>query len=87
MSKPTDRVVVLTESVDMTSKEASRWIIKTVRQQMKARRIKKSHLAATMKVSPPCVTKLLRGKENLTLETIEKLANALGMTMQVHLHL
>ena len=71
----------------MTAKQANRWIISIVKQQMKCRRIKKRDLAFRMKVSPPYITKLLRGKENLTIETCVKLAYALNMNFQVHLNL
>lgn len=45
---------------------------------MEKKGITQKHLAELMGVSPAYVTKLLRGNENLTLETISKVENALG---------
>lgn len=43
--------------------------------------ISQKDLAALLKVSPQQVNKILKGQENLTLETIGKLENALGTTL------
>ena len=41
----------------------------------------KKQLAELMNVSPPQVTKIMKGRENLTLETIDKLERALGVNL------
>lgn len=71
----------------MNAKQASRWIIRITRNQMRARRMKKSELARRMNVSPAYISKMLKGKENFSFKTMEKLANALNMNFQVHLNL
>jgi len=42
-------------------------------------------LADVMAITPQYITKILKGKENLTLETISKLETALG-TPLIHIH-
>lgn len=48
---------------------------------MRAQGITQKELAERMDVSPQQVSKILKGKENLTLETIEKLEKALGISL------
>ena len=43
-------------------------------------KMKKKELAAELEVSPQYVGKLLRGEENLTLQTMTKIAHVMGMT-------
>lgn len=43
--------------------------------------ISQKDLAALMNVSPQQINKILKGQENLTLETIGRLENALGTTL------
>lgn len=43
--------------------------------------ISQVELAARMEVSPSQVTKILSGKENLGLKTIDKIENALGVSL------
>lgn len=53
--------------------------------QMKARGISNSDLARAADVSPAYITKLFRGPSNVSLETIAKLALAVGCRPHVHL--
>ncbi|WP_316753141.1 transcriptional regulator [Pedobacter gandavensis] len=43
--------------------------------------ITQKNLATLLKVSPQQVSKILKGQENLTLETISRLENALGTSL------
>lgn len=52
---------------------------------MAARKMNNAALAAEAKVSPAYVTKVLRGSENFTLETMNKLALAVGCHVRVRL--
>ena len=46
---------------------------------MEAKRVSRSELARRLKVSPAYVTKILRGHANLSLESLAKVAFALGL--------
>jgi plasmid maintenance system antidote protein VapI len=52
---------------------------------MATRGMNNAALAAAAKVSPAYVTKVLRGSENFTLETMTKLAMAVGGKVHVHI--
>lgn len=53
----------------------------TVYTRMEELGLSKSELAKRMNVSPAQVTKIIKGKENMTLKTIAKLENALDIDM------
>lgn len=63
------------------------WLLKSaqialaVRRELRNQGISQQELAERMKVSPQYVGKLLKGKDNLTLETIAKMEKALGCTL------
>ena len=46
---------------------------------LKAQSLSQKELADRMKVSPQQISKIIKGQENLTLETISNLESALGM--------
>ena len=53
--------------------------------QMKKLGINKKELAEKLGVSRSYITQLLKGKSNMTIETLIKVAKALGMTLQIKL--
>ena len=59
------------------TEDLSRW--------MEAKGISQAELAASIGVSPPYISKVLKGNANLTLATMTKLATALGAVVRVHL--
>jgi plasmid maintenance system antidote protein VapI len=68
------------EKIDnLLSKEPSRWMEKALRDE--ANGMSQKDLATKTGVSPQQVSKLLKGNENLTLETIAKLEAALGVVL------
>lgn len=69
------------------SKENEAWLelsgeiaLKVLRR-LREKKITQSELAATMAVSPQFISKLAKGRENLTLETICKLEKALDIKL------
>ena len=52
---------------------------------LKDQRLSQKELAERMSVSPQQINKIVKGQENLTLETISKLENALGIQI-IHEH-
>lgn len=52
---------------------------------MERRKIKQARLAELLDVSPQFVTKVLRTNANLTIETMTKLAMALGCQVRIHM--
>ena len=52
---------------------------------MKKLGINKKELAEKLNVSKSYITQLLKGKSNMTIETLIKVAEALGMTLQIKL--
>ena len=53
--------------------------------QMEKLGINKKDLAEKLNVSKSYITQLLKGKSNMTIETLIKVAEALGMTLQIEL--
>lgn len=68
-------------------KENEDWImfmidlVVNARVAMKERKISQAKLAETLGVSPGEISKLLSGKENLTIQTIKKLEKAIGVKL------
>ena len=58
---------------------------KALTSQLKRKGIKKGELAKKLDTSAPYITKVMRGEENLTIESMVKLARAAGG--QLHLHI
>jgi transcriptional regulator with XRE-family HTH domain len=52
---------------------------------MTRKRISRAELARRLSVTPPYVTKLLRGDVNVTIDTAVRIAHALGMRWSQHL--
>jgi transcriptional regulator with XRE-family HTH domain len=52
---------------------------------MESKKISQADLAAAIGVSPPYISKVLKGNVNFTLATMTKLARALGAEVHVHL--
>ncbi len=52
---------------------------------MSARKMNQAALAEAANVSPAYITKVLRGSENFTLETMTKLAMAVGGKVRIHI--
>lgn len=50
---------------------------------MEEKKINKADLARIMKVSPAYITKILRGNANFTIDTMVRLARALGASLQL----
>ena len=61
-------------------KHSQKIAIKVLRT-IKEKKIKQKELALMLGVSPQQVNKIVKGKENLTLETIFKLENVLGISL------
>ena len=59
------------------TEDLSRW--------MEAKGVSQAELAAAIGVSPPYISKVLKGNVNFTLATMTKLATALGAVVRVHL--
>ncbi|MBV7532158.1 helix-turn-helix transcriptional regulator [Chitinophaga sp. sic0106] len=62
-------------------KRKSRAVAITVLSQLSAKGITQTDLAERMGVSRQQISKIVKGQENLTLETIDKLEQALGITI------
>ena len=56
-----------------------------VEKAMETEGISKKELASRLGVAPARVTKILSGESNLTIETMQKIADALGCTLHLHL--
>jgi transcriptional regulator with XRE-family HTH domain len=54
-------------------------------EQMQKQGISKTELASRIGVSQPYVTRILKGRDNLTIATMVKLARAVGLKMQISL--
>jgi transcriptional regulator with XRE-family HTH domain len=52
---------------------------------LQAHKVTNAELARRMGVSPAYITKIFRGPSNLSIETLTKLADALGCRVHVHL--
>jgi transcriptional regulator with XRE-family HTH domain len=59
------------------TEDLSRW--------MESKQVSQADLAAAMGVSPPYISKVLKGNVNFTLATMTKLAYALGAEVRIHL--
>lgn len=59
------------------TEELSRW--------MEQNRVSRSELAARIGVSAPYITKILKGNVNFTIDTMVRLARAVGANLQLHL--
>lgn len=56
-------------------------ILREIRAQKESRGMTQKKLAAMMGVTPQYINKVVKGKENLTLETIAKIEQVLGITL------
>jgi transcriptional regulator with XRE-family HTH domain len=87
-----EMMVTMTAKADRNRSRAQakliRETIERVITKMVEARMARSELAHRMKVAPSYITKILRGDENLTLETIAKVASALqcGVTIDLRSH-
>ena len=70
-------------SVDYWAQAAMRRFVLDIDRRMKERNISRSELAETLKTSAAYITKVMRGDVNFTLETMTKLALAVGGKLQV----
>jgi len=61
----------------MKSQAIASKVLNTIR----AKKLTQAQLAILMKVSPQQVSRVIKGKENLTLETISNLERALGIKL------
>ncbi len=61
--------------------ESSFSIALRIRRYLKVNKISQKELAESLSWSPQYINKVLKGKENLTLETIGKLEEATGLTL------
>jgi len=58
---------------------------KALSAQLKRKNIKKGELARKLDLSAPYITKVMRGEENLTIESMVKLARAAGGSLHLHI--
>ena len=58
---------------------------KVLSEQMKRKGLKKKDIAEQLELSAPYMTKVMRGDENFTIETMVKLARAAGGRLHVHI--
>ena len=65
---------------DKSNKIAIR-ILREIRLQKKTKGMTQKKLAEALKVSPQYINKVVKGNENLTLETISKIEQVLGITL------
>lgn len=70
-------------NVDKPWLKKSRAIAFMVLDALKAKKMTQVQLAKLLAVSPQQVNKIVKGRENLTLETISKLEDALGISLFV----
>lgn len=70
-------------NVDKPWLKKSRAIAFTVLDALKAKKMTQVQLAQLLAVSPQQVNKIVKGRENLTLETISKLEDAIGISLFV----
>ena len=75
-SKKRDKFWVETAILEFTEEMAAR---------MDQLKVTNSQLAERLNVNPAFVTKLLRGKNNFTIETMVKLSRALDAELRVHM--
>ena len=86
----------MTKTVGKMLREAARhddfwqqWLINDFTEELARRldvlRISRSAFAEKIGSTPPYVTRVLRGEENLTAATMSKLARAVGSVVRVHL--
>ena len=68
----------------MVARNSLRFAVELNRR-MKGRGIKLKQLANKVGLSPACISRVLRGDENLTLEMMAKLADAVGAEMEIQL--
>lgn len=58
---------------------------RALRSQMQRRNVKKGSLARKLDLSPAYISKVMRGDENLTIETMVKLARGAGGRLHLHI--
>jgi len=73
------------ESVEYWTQLAMRHFVRDFAQRMDAEGLKRSELAVKIGSTPAYVTKILRGDANFTLETMTKLAMAVGGRLQIEI--
>ena len=59
----------------------SRQIASLINKELKEQKITQKKLAELLNVSPQRINKIVKGKENLTLETINRIENALSIQL------
>lgn len=85
MGRYSQLVAAASQSVHYWAQAAMRNFVRDLGERMDASEIKKSDLAAVLEVSPAYVTKVMRGDANFTLETMTKLAMAVGGRLDVRI--
>ena len=83
MGKYSELLKKARDSVEYWTQNAMRKFVGETVRRMNANNISRADLAAKLDVSPAYVTKILRGDVNFTLETMVKLARAVGGELQV----
>ncbi|HEU4652877.1 MAG TPA: helix-turn-helix transcriptional regulator [Steroidobacteraceae bacterium] len=83
MSKYKRMLRTIVGSVDYWSQAAMRHFVMEIDTRMKAADISRAALAEKMGTTPAYVTKVMRGDVNFTLETMTKIAMAVGGKLQI----
>jgi transcriptional regulator with XRE-family HTH domain len=83
MRKYTELLTRARESVEYWTQSAMRSFVSDVLRRMEGRKTSRADLAEKMGVSPAYVSKILRGDVNFTLESMVKVASALGGRLSV----
>lgn len=83
MSKYKRLIQEIVGSVDYWAQAAMRHFVVEIDARMRARDMSRAMLAEKMATTPAYVTKVMRGDVNFTLETMTKLAMAVGGKLQI----
>ncbi len=83
MGKYGQMVQAASHSAEYWTHAAMRNFVRDLAERMEMLGLKKTDIASRLGVSPAYVTKAMRGQTNFTLESMTKLAIAVGATLQV----
>lgn len=71
----------------MSADDIKASVVEDIKAGMRIAKIDQSMLAARLKTSPPYITKILKGEQNFTIETMDQIATALGLRLKIELSL
>ena len=78
-----DKIKFLKNDLDFKLEELILKITENICIRMEERKLSRIKLAKKLNVSPPAITKILKGNNNFTLKTLLSLANALEQDLKV----